>query len=233
MRTFREFIEAVTPNGKELPLVHATQCKHLNSIATSHLLAPKRCPVFKESLLYFFYGRPAYRDTDHHTPARAIPFYPLCFIFRPETVSKSAKRVFPFDSGAAVKSYYEPAVAASDALLRYAVAPTITSARQIIGAFFETPEDYVRANPKPRLTTTKTDKDARQYHKLINGGGHPDCDDRYSATEFSSEKPAKLRGDLMAVVLPLTFFRDEAKRPEPAQAPQLAARTKIERDRVR
>jgi hypothetical protein len=46
----------------ELPLIHTSLSEHLKSFASSHALQPSHCTVFDESLIYLFYGRPAYRS---------------------------------------------------------------------------------------------------------------------------------------------------------------------------
>jgi hypothetical protein len=57
-----------------------------------------------EDIMYFFYGRPAYRFTEE-TATRIEAACPYCFIFDSNTISK-AKTIFPFDSGAYAKRLY-------------------------------------------------------------------------------------------------------------------------------
>ncbi len=205
--TFAEYVEKHPPHSRELPLVHTTECHHLNSIVVGNTIDLHKCPVFKEPLVYLFYGRPAYRDPRKTTPIKDIAFCPVCFVFRPQAML-SITRVYPFDTGASQRGLYEPEVLTSKALVAYAVRSAIESAQRIIECFFETNESYLGNQARPGLLFGPEEGDPEAYYKLIRGGGDPECDDRKSAVEIQINQPAKLCGDLMAVVLPNSFLDD-------------------------
>src|SRR5437899_628133 len=168
--TFSDFVQTQRASRRELPLVHATECHHFNSILKSHTLEPRECSVFQEPLLYFFYGRPAYRDSSKTLPMKDISFCPICFVFR--TGNRfPLKRLFPFDTGAsqAPRALYEPQVLAAEALNKFSVAAVIESARRIVQTFFETDENYLAGRPKIGLAFTAGEIDAKAYYELING----------------------------------------------------------------
>ncbi|RYD74118.1 MAG: hypothetical protein EOP84_20430, partial [Verrucomicrobiaceae bacterium] len=80
MPTLREIVTAETATTEELPLVHTTRCEVLPHIVSSHeLRSVTKCDVFDEHLLYFFYGRPAYRHTLGSEPAGNLNLCPVCF----------------------------------------------------------------------------------------------------------------------------------------------------------
>jgi hypothetical protein len=83
MTTFSDYIQKQSMASTELPLVHTTEYFRLASIQASNMLQTDHCSIFKEPLLYFFYGRPAYRDSSQTTPTRDVGFYPICFVFGP------------------------------------------------------------------------------------------------------------------------------------------------------
>jgi hypothetical protein len=207
---FSEFIERQTPATTELPLVHTTEYQDLKTIAASNTLAAHDCKVFGERLLYLFYGRPAYRVPDQVAPMKDVSLYPICFMFRPGTVCKRAKRVFPFDSGASQKGFYEPAVNRTDAIALYAVAAVVESARKLSKCFFDTDDKYLAHDPVAGLVFPATETEAKRYYDLISGGGDPDCDDRCSAIELQLAGDLDLHHDIMAVVLPTCFLEDPA-----------------------
>jgi hypothetical protein len=209
--TFAEYVERHSTKPSELPLVHTTECQHLNSILATNTIEPRPCSIFGEPLIYFFYGRPAYRDAAKTTPIKDVSFCPVCFIFRPQT-KFAITRVYPFDSGASQNGFYEPEVHGSMALATYAVQAVVESARRIIDGFFETNEDYLGCKATPGLLFGPNEIDAEAFYKLITGGGHPDCDDRRSAVEIQISQPAKLCEDLLAVALPTSFLDDSALR---------------------
>ncbi|SEK00155.1 hypothetical protein SAMN05518849_1256 [Sphingobium sp. AP50] len=65
----------------------------------SETLDPVPCPVFnKEPLIYFFYGRPAYRASAQIQSNGLDAYAPICIIMKPDAADP--RRIFPFDSGA-------------------------------------------------------------------------------------------------------------------------------------
>ena len=120
MRTsaFAKSLDGSAPAKPELPLIHTTKSKRLAAIAESGILSPRPCSIFEEPILYLFYGRPSYRDTNS-LPQRDISLCPVCFIFRPETVSKNLARIYPFDTGASTGEMYKPEINPDEALQKY------------------------------------------------------------------------------------------------------------------
>ena len=207
--SFSDYIQTQAIVSSELPMVHTTEYFRLPSIQASNLLQVSPCKVFGEPLLYLFYGRPAYRDTTQTVPTRDVGFYPICFVFRPGTLWKWAKRIYPFDTGASQRGLYEPDISRHDALGSYSVLPALESARKIVGCFFETEEQYLSNKPRLGLSFSAAEAEAQSYYELINGGGDPECDDRCSAVEIQLAEHLDIRQDIMAIVLPTCFLEDE------------------------
>jgi hypothetical protein len=207
--SFSSYVQGHEATPVELPLVHTTTCFRLNSIRGSHSIQTSPCEVFNEHLTYFFYGRPAYRDSSATKPVRDIGFYPICFVFKPGAISATPRRLYPFDSGAFQEGLYEPAIPASHELLTYEVLATTESARRIVRGFFDADEPYLANQPKVGLLFKPGEIEADSYYHLINGGGDPDCDDRCSAIEVQIDVDLDLSARvLMAVVLPNSFLED-------------------------
>jgi hypothetical protein len=209
MTPFSDYIQKQALAPIELPMVHTTEYSRLPSIQSSDTLQARTCKVFGQPLLYFFYGRPAYRDASQIVPTRDIGFYPICFVFRPGTISTVAERLYPFDSGASQSGLYEPAIHRTVALTDYPVAAVIENARKIVSGFFDTDEQYLSNKPKSDLHFSATEGDAQAYYKLINGGGDPTCDDRCSAVEIQVARCVTVSQAIMAVVLPTSFLEDD------------------------
>jgi hypothetical protein len=207
--TFSDYIQKQPTSANELPMVHTTEYFRLPLIRTTNALQAHDCKIFKEPLLYFFYGRPAYRDTSQTTPTRDVTLYPICFVFGPGTIVKKAKRLYPFDTGASQHGLYKPAIQPAGALLHYQVAAVAESARKIVGGFFATDEEYLSNKPKLGLSFSSGETNARSYYDLIHGGGDPDCDDRYSAVEIQVAEDIDVREGLKAIVLPNCFLDDK------------------------
>jgi hypothetical protein len=86
-----------TENSVLLPLCHTTAFANCEDIAKNGLV-PTNCDVYKEDLLYFFYGKSRYlinrKKLDVLTPLERRP---MAFLFRFDSVQ--IKRYLPFDSG--------------------------------------------------------------------------------------------------------------------------------------
>ena len=209
MRTsaFAKSLDGSAPAEPELPLIHTTTSRRLATIAESGILSPRPCAIFREPILYLFYGRPSYRDATS-LPQRDINFCPVCFIFRPETVSKNLARIYPFDTGASVDEMYKPEINPDEALEKYVLPSTILSAQKVIEKFFDTNQQYILVNPKESIAFATNDETSKKYFKLITFGGSSECDDRKSAIECQSLAAINLNTDLMAIIMPLPFLDD-------------------------
>ncbi len=193
---FAKSLDGSTPAQPELPLIHTTTSRRLATIAGSGILSPQPCAIFREPILYLFYGRPSYRDATS-LPQRDINFCPVCFIFRPETVSMRLARIYPFDTGASNKEMYKPEISPDEALQKYVLPPTILSAQQVIEKYFDTNQQYILVNPKESIAFASNDETSKKYFKLITDGGRPECDDRKSAIECQSLEDVNLYTDLI------------------------------------
>jgi hypothetical protein len=83
--SFSDYVQKQAMAAVELPLVHTAEYFHLPSIQATNTLQTSDCKFFKEPLLYFFYGRPAYRDSTQILPTRwrgHWPQWPLLFSAR-------------------------------------------------------------------------------------------------------------------------------------------------------
>ena len=213
MNSFANYVITQPNKEPELPLVHTTEFYKLPDIRETNELSPTKDEEFKEAVLYFFYGRPAYRDPKKNTPEPTGDSCPICFVFRPRTISTRIKRIYPFDTGASKNGFYEPHLSRSAPLNTYSVPAIIESARRIISGFFDTNENYLRNKPLKNLKFGNTEQDVETYYKLITQDDLNGSDDRVSAIEIQIDCAADLSaGELMAVVFPTFLFEDSGFR---------------------
>jgi hypothetical protein len=204
---FARFVDNHPGMTEELPLVHSTRCEKFLEIAKTRSLAPQPCPVFNEPLLYLFYGRPAYRSKVGTKPSTDIAYCPVCFVFKPYTISAEVIRVFPFDSGASKGGLFEPQVARADTD-NFQLSTTLESARRAASLFFDTNQNFFIGEPRRGLIIPPTEEEALRYYGLISHDGEDDYDDRRSAIEVQASTAISLRDILLAVILPLSFLQD-------------------------
>ena len=193
--------------NEELPLVHSTRCEKFADIAKARSLIPQLCPVFGEPLIYLFYGRPAYRSKNGSTPSTDIAYCPVCFVFKPYTISAQLIRLFPFDSGASKGGLFEPHISRTDTD-NFQLSLTLESARRTINFFFETNAKFFVGEPKRGLFIPDAELEALNYYQLVSHEGDEAYDDRRSAIEVQANIAIELRDTLLAVILPFSFLQE-------------------------
>lgn len=210
MTSFRALVRSHTGFTEELPLIHTSRCEFLSNIAATHSLEPQPCGVFHESLIYLFYGRPAYRSSRGSMAGEPIALCPVCFVFKPRTVSRVVHHMYPCDTGAVAADRFNPEILASD-LAQLALDPQIDSARQLVSLLFERNGDYFVGRVVRTRSFTPGSVVAR-FYQLLMRAGPVDYDDRKSAIEVQVNQAISLREQLLFVVLPREFLEDAAIR---------------------
>ncbi|WP_269522785.1 hypothetical protein [Coraliomargarita parva] len=208
MPTLREIVTAETATAEELPLVHTTQRKKLDELRATHQLREPDCDVFCEPVVYFFYGRPAYRSLLGRDPGSGLELCPIGLVFRPGTVSSTIRRMFACDSGAVHLGLLEPHVAKTE-LTFLELDPTIDSARRLIPLIYGTNKNYFTTQLEPAVTPSfPAGEVADRWHRLIQNPTLTTCDDRMSAIEVQVMGPVGLIDSLLYVSLPSELLED-------------------------
>jgi hypothetical protein len=95
---FWTWLRGIAPYPKLLAWCHTTDAFALREILRTGSFRLTHCPVFQEKLLYFFYGRPAYRFAEEGSLYLSCKA-PVVIMLSPEFVLQGT-RMFPFDTGA-------------------------------------------------------------------------------------------------------------------------------------
>jgi len=210
MSSFRTLVSTQSAMAEELPLVHTSRSEFLTSIVASHKIAPpEECPVFHEHLVYLFYGRPAYRSTKGSQPGEERPLCPVCFVFKPHTVSRSICRVFPCDSGALSTNRFTPPLTEGD-LHELELDPVIESARRLVPLLFETNDNYFVGKARGSVSFD-VGTPGQRFYQLLIAPGPRNYDDRRSAIEVQVRDAVSLKDQLLCVMLPRESLKDISK----------------------
>ena len=204
--TLRAVVSSHPQLCEELPLVHTSRCEKLVPITNSGTITPQPCSVYQESLVYLFYGRPAYRSQLGQQSGEPTLLCPVCFVFRPAKLSQSVRRIVPCDSGSVADDRFVPEIRKAD-LAHLELHPKIESARRAVSLLFETNANYFIGKVSTGRTFTAGSLEAR-FYALLQRPGPANFDDRKSSIEVQINQPISLRGQLLFVVLP-TEFLDE------------------------
>ena len=210
MTMFKTIVQGHTGMEAELPLIHTSRCEFLPRFTTGHTIEARHCDVFAESLIYLFYGRPAYRSENGKGYGEAICLCPICFVFKPNTVSKSVHRVFPCDSGAVDESKFEPDIHPSD-LGDLELQPTIESAQRLVNLVFSTNRNYFYGQVELQSAFVNGTL-IKRYCDLLERPGPVSFDDRRSAIEIQANQAISLKDQLMFVVVPREILEDKSIR---------------------
>jgi|JI9StandDraft_1071089.scaffolds.fasta_scaffold86368_2 hypothetical protein len=204
MTELRAIVSAEAAVAEELPLVHTTRCEILPHIVASHeLRSVTPCDVFQEHLIYFFYGRPAYRHALGSEPSGNLDLCPVCFVFKPHTIGSKAKRVFACDSGGVHKGYFEDHLFPPDRD-EMQLDTTLDSARKLVPLVFGDNSRYYTGEAKSALPAAfAPGTPAARFHALLTDTAAGAGDDRRSAIEVQMDSPVTLDHHLLYVILPM------------------------------
>lgn len=203
-KQFGKFIHAAPAIIGGIGVTHVTDCANLDGVLASGKLEKRWCPVFEKDLLYFFYGRPAYRSKWDSGATSNLGYARMCFILRDEVADKAA-RILPFDSGG--YKHYQRAFHHTLNIADFEVEPA-DHPRKIIAAFYDSFDDYYWMQPALGLSIPLSQTIVDSYYKLITGGLKETFDDRCAAIEIQLEESLPLAGEVIGVIGPNSMFDD-------------------------
>lgn len=208
MKTFQEAVLRAGLANPELPLVHSTSLINFREIVKQNIITATKCPVFKEDLLYLFYGKPSYRIASSSGARTDISYCPICFILK-SSAFKSVKRIFPFDSGAFQDGLYSSHIPAEITLNKFLLQTDKKIPAKVVKLFFGNNMSYFLGDASNLLAIGTMDFEIRYYHELISSTGASCTDDRKSSIEIQIDQNVTLNKDTVyAVVLPTSSLQD-------------------------
>lgn len=205
---FSRLVQGAEPTDPRLPLVHTTDAFQFVEMVGEGAIAPQACPVFEgESLIYYFYGRPAFRPNAREDATGLEHYFPVCLIFRPET-AVVIRRVFPFDSGAYQGGQYAAYVHRNMKLGDFALDVDPSTPARLVSRFYGSNEAYIFSRD-PLDDVPADNLEGRSYLGLTSAKGGNALDSRGSGVEIQGEASIILEDALEAVILPMSFVRTE------------------------
>jgi hypothetical protein len=199
---FPDFIESASQAEPALPVTHATDAYLFQKIAESNMLSPADCPVFGQPLLYFFYGRPAYRVNSEEESSNLLFLAPVCLIFDGSVISK-ANRIYPFDSGAFSRNFFKRFMHDGMGMNNFSLKVTRDTPSKVVAAFFGTNKNYYDGKVLDIINTKDSCFEIEAYVDLIRYTARDSMDNRNSSIEIQIDKTISLsEPQLRAVVVP-------------------------------
>ena len=208
---FQEFIEEHDSTKKKLPFLHISNGYNFDKIAVGDLLKPQDCKVFKEKLLYFFYGRPSYK-TKQTLNERLAYDWPVVFLFNYKTVDRFVSSCFPFDSGAFEAGRYKYFFDDSSEIEDFRFSRGNANVTRLVSAFYSDNHEYFRGGSTKNIEIPIDQFEAAGVHELVRVPNHPEAphhlkyDERSSSIEAISRGEIKLKGNVDAIIIAKKFL---------------------------
>ncbi|HEV7342491.1 MAG TPA: hypothetical protein VGN68_12725 [Sphingopyxis sp.] len=215
---FSEWVDRHEPaQSRLLPITHVTSTISAERIIDENKMSlPEKCDgEFKDPLLYFFYGRPAYRLR----PGSSISLEaacPSCFIFNPRMIDR-CHYIHAFDTGAYFNRMYSHVLTEDFRVDDFSLEADPARINRLISATFEDEEAYLDAD-RSKLrkiddVTQPWELQGRAYLTLLASPGRNEPDDRICSIEVGFRDPILLDENLLGVVVPHTLWMGNSKAP--------------------
>ncbi|MBW8038458.1 MAG: hypothetical protein FVQ85_00480 [Planctomycetes bacterium] len=193
------------PKLKLLPFFHSVEALRAGNIFADGSLKLRTCPVFKEPLVYLFYGRPAYKvGFDKGSRGQGDLFYcPVVFVLKPNNIPLSPiKRIYPFDTGA-FEDKYRDLVPPEFSFERFFLGTSNVMTKKLIKFFFGSNEDYFRGKTCLQKNAVEWNQmEARSYLNILHMVGTSSFDDRAYTAEYQLGSDVDLAANILAVAMP-------------------------------
>lgn len=201
-----DFLMASEPTERSMSLLHCTSVSVGLQVMADRQLDTKRCKVYKDDLLYLFYGRPAYKAGEGVPASAIIEQAPICLVFNPSVLA-AAVRMLPFDSGGFAR--YRSLVGTNLGREDFELPGDADIPRRLVGAFYETNRNYYyQQSTLQEKSVALSRQSARALARLIADPSIKDDDDRCGTIEVQLASSIRLADALQAIVGPPAFIDD-------------------------
>ena len=200
-----------------LPITHVTSTISAERIIDDKKMSlPDKCDgEFENPLLYFFYGRPAYRVSPG-TSVSLEAACPSCFIFHPKILDR-CHYIHAFDTGAYFNRLYSHVLTEDFRVDDFSLGAQPSRINRLISAAFEDEEAYLDADRSKLRNIEEAahpwELQGRAYLTLLASPGRNEPDDRICTVEVGFQDSVLLDESLLGVVVPHTLWMGNSKAP--------------------
>jgi len=192
-----------------MPFFHVCTSYVFRSIFHGLKLEPQQCNVFEEPLVYFFYGKPAYKINGGDNISDPS-MDPVCWGINPTGIN-NISGIYPFDSGAFKADRYSGLIANHFKLEDFKFDNSLEFIQRFISYFYENNENYFHSQPS--VTDTAIPPMAYEILALLRLLKIPDkkCDDRAYTIEVHTRDAIDIStGDIKILGIPSTLMNDQS-----------------------
>ncbi len=193
----------------DMPFFHNVLSLHFWDIIQSGVLKTKHCSIFKEPLVYLFYGRPAYKTGSENGEKRRRDKLkvPISFILKPDC-TRSVKRIYPFDTGGFEEHYREYIPKEYD-YNRFFLGTAHETAKKLIELFFGSNGNYYSGSSCYKEEVKFHEMEVKAYLNVLEATGSTPFDDRAYTVEYQIPSDIDLSKNVIAVAAPSEAFNDK------------------------
>ena len=207
---FMNYLRVECPRAAltDMPFFHNVAALRVSDIMQSGVLAPSKRKKSKNSVLYLFYGRPAFKpDSQEYYRGDAL-FQPISIILKPNC-PLTIKAIYPFDTGAYENGLYKNYIPTRDLPLnRFALGNQHDISKQLVQLFFGSNKNYFQGNINHNNPDPYTYPAVAAFSNMIQAKGKIDFDDRAYTVEYQIISEIKLRGNIIGVAAEDSFFNN-------------------------
>lgn len=186
-----------------LPLMHSCDGFDCEKIIQDIKLKPTMCNIFKEELLYFFYGKPSYpigeKERYNRTDALCCP---VCFIVDIEKVD--IYKVFPFDTGAFKNGMYNQFIHRHMHINEFEIDNNSRSIRAYISVVFGNNENYLKGNSIQKEVDNTY---VNSLLRMLSAKGAFEIDERSNTIEVICKSAIDISKEVTGIILPENLKR--------------------------
>lgn len=197
-----------------LPLTHITDAYTFRDIVDNAEIQPNKCKVFNgETLIYTFYGRPAYKIPDADELPPEPVYLPVCLILRPPS-GVSIKRVHALDTGALQHFRTIPGIHRKMMKEDFSLEPSLESAAKLVRLVYGDNKRYLNNEPVETLACGAFELELNALMTMARDTTSSNSpDERITTVEVQYTEPIPLKENCLAIILPGVFAEDaEVKR---------------------
>lgn len=205
MGKFSDFIKSSPSTHPPLPLTHICDGFSFRDVVERQEIRVSECDVFRENLIYFFYGRPSYRLSQPDQPVNIRAFMPVCLVLKPEAVI-TPKRIAPFDTGAFSNGLYSNHIHPKMKMDDFFLECNPDMPGRVVERFYKSNQSYMEGEPS-QIKIPPLEFEAEAFYNLISEKGRTLADDRRYSIEIQSDKNVNIApGVVLLLVLPGVFL---------------------------
>ncbi len=188
-----------------LPLMHSCECFDARNILNTQELETRFCNVFKENLLYFYYGKPSYPVGEKEKEYRTdVEYLPVCFIVDLRKIS--IYKAYPFDTGAFFADVYSDFLHRHMKIDSFELPGDEEGIKSYLSFMFGDNEKYFDGVAIKRELTGEPNLDA--LLKMMTADGTMKFDERARTIEVISKDNVQLKDALKCIILPVNLLQD-------------------------